>query len=72
VIDVPTYGRQRDKLREALTLAKIDHHAEAVDVPDVEGILAFAERICRTHQTSGCTRRSTTSSGFSNCFFRKS
>jgi hypothetical protein len=30
-IDVTTYGRQRDKLREELTLAKIDHHAEAVD-----------------------------------------
>ena len=44
-IDVTTYGRQRDKLREALTLAKIDHHAEAVDELDVEGILAFAERI---------------------------
>ena len=26
-------------------LAKIDHHAEAVDELDVEGILAFAERI---------------------------
>ena len=44
-IDVTTYGRQRDKLREELTLAKIDHHAEAVDELDVEGILAFAERI---------------------------
>jgi len=44
-IDVMTYGRQRDKLREELTLAKIDHHAEAVDELDVEGILAFAERI---------------------------
>jgi len=44
-IDVTTYGRQRDKLREELTLAKIDHHAEAVDEIDVEGILAFAERI---------------------------
>ena len=44
-IDVTTYGRQRDKLREALTLAKIDHHADAVDELDVEGILAFAERI---------------------------
>src|SRR4029453_14468238 len=44
-IDVSTYGRQRDKLREALTLAKIDHHADAVDELDVEGILAFAERI---------------------------
>ncbi len=44
-IDVSTCGRQRDKLREELTLAKIDHHAEAVDELDVEGILAFAERI---------------------------
>jgi hypothetical protein len=44
-IDVTTYGRQRDKLREELTLAKIDHHAEAVDELDVEGSLAFAERI---------------------------
>ena len=44
-IDLTTYGRQRDKLREELTLAKIDHHAEAVDELDVEGILAFAERI---------------------------
>ena len=43
-IDVTTYGRQRDKRREELTLAKIDHHADAVDALDVEGILAFAER----------------------------
>jgi hypothetical protein len=28
-----------------LTLSKIDHHTEAVDELDVEGILAFAERI---------------------------
>lgn len=44
-IDVTTYGRQRDKLREELMLAKIDHHTEALDELDVEGILAFAERI---------------------------
>ncbi|MCC7009435.1 MAG: recombinase zinc beta ribbon domain-containing protein [Acidobacteria bacterium] len=44
-IDVTSYGRQRDKLREELTLAQIDHHAEAVDELDVQGILAFAERI---------------------------
>src|SRR6266852_4703005 len=44
-IAITTYGRERDKLREALTLAKIDHHAEAVEELDVEGILAFAERI---------------------------
>jgi hypothetical protein len=44
-IDVTSYGRQRDKLREELTLAQIDHHSEAIDELDVQGILAFAERI---------------------------
>jgi site-specific DNA recombinase len=44
-IDLATYSRQRDKLREEMTLSKIDHHTEAVDELDVEGILAFAERI---------------------------
>ena len=44
-IDVKSYERQRDRLREELTLAQIDHHAESVDELDVEGILAFAERI---------------------------
>ena len=44
-IDAATYSRQRDKLREELTLAKIDHQADAIDELDVEGILAFAERI---------------------------
>jgi hypothetical protein len=34
-----------DRLREELTLAQIDHHAEALDELDVQGILAFAERI---------------------------
>ena len=36
-IDLTSYGRQRDKLREELTFAKIDHHAEAVDELDVAG-----------------------------------
>jgi hypothetical protein len=44
-IDAKTYERQRDRLREELMLAQIDHHAEAVDELDVQGILAFAERI---------------------------
>jgi DNA invertase Pin-like site-specific DNA recombinase len=44
-IDLTSYSRQRDKLREELTLAKIEHHTEAVDELDVQGILAFAERI---------------------------
>jgi hypothetical protein len=44
-IDVETYERQRDKLREELTLAQIDRHASELDELDVEGILAFAERV---------------------------
>jgi site-specific DNA recombinase len=44
-IDLTSYSRQRDKPREEVTLAKIEHHTEAVDELDVEGILAFAECI---------------------------
>ena len=44
-IDLTSYSRQRDKLREELTLAQIGGHADAVDELDVQGILAFAERI---------------------------
>jgi site-specific DNA recombinase len=44
-IDLTSYGRQRDKLREEFTLAQIDRHAESIEEIDVQGILAFAERI---------------------------
>jgi DNA invertase Pin-like site-specific DNA recombinase len=44
-VDATSYERQRDRLREELTLAQIDHHAEAIDELDVQGILAFAERV---------------------------
>jgi hypothetical protein len=44
-IDIDTYDRHRDKLREELTLAQIDRHATELEELDVEGILAFAERV---------------------------
>jgi site-specific DNA recombinase len=44
-IDLTSYERQRDKLREELTVAQIDHHADSIEELDVEGILAFAERV---------------------------
>jgi site-specific DNA recombinase len=44
-IDIDSYDRQRDKLREALTLLSIDRHASQVEELDVEGVLAFAERV---------------------------
>jgi hypothetical protein len=44
--------------------------AEAVDELDVEGILAFAERIL-PRPSDLCRRRSATSSGCSSCSSRK-
>ena len=37
--------RQRDRLRQELTLTQIDRHSVELDKFDVEGILAFAERV---------------------------
>ena len=44
-IDIDTYDRHAEKLREELTLARIDRHSGQLDELDVEGILAFAERV---------------------------
>ena len=44
-IDLETYERQRDRLREELTLVQIDHHSTQLEDLDVEGILGFAERV---------------------------
>jgi hypothetical protein len=44
-IDIETYDRHAEKLREELTPARIDCHSGQLDELDVEGILAFAERV---------------------------
>ena len=44
-IDIDTYDRHRDKLREELTLVQMDRHSSELEEMDVEGILAFAERV---------------------------
>ena len=44
-IDIETYDRHKERLREELTLARIDRHADRLEELDVEGILAFAERV---------------------------
>jgi len=44
-IDSASYERQRDRLREELKLTKIERHANEFEELDVEGILAFAERV---------------------------
>ena len=44
-IDATSYERQRVRLREELTLAQIDHHAQAVDELDVQGTCATRARV---------------------------
>ena len=44
-IEIETYDRHAEKLREELTLARMDRHSGQLDELDVEGILAFAERV---------------------------
>ena len=44
-IDIERYDRHRDKLREELMLVQMDRHATELEEMDVEGILAFAERV---------------------------
>jgi site-specific DNA recombinase len=44
-IDIDTYDRHKDKLRQELTLLQIDQHSDQLEEFDVEGILAFAERV---------------------------
>ena len=44
-IDIETYDRHKDKLRQELTLLQIDQHADELEKFDVEGILSFAERV---------------------------
>jgi hypothetical protein len=44
-IDIDTYDHHRDKLREELTLAQMNRHSAELEELDVEGILAFAERV---------------------------
>jgi site-specific DNA recombinase len=44
-IDIDTYDRHADRVREQMTLLKIDEHTSKLEEMDVEGILAFAERV---------------------------
>ena len=44
-IDAKTYERQRDKVREETTLARIELEDSRLDEFDVEGIVGFAEHL---------------------------
>jgi hypothetical protein len=57
-IDLTSCGRQGDEPGEELTLAQIDHHADAIEKLDVQGIMAFAERVLpQRHRFSSTWRR---------------
>src|SRR5215475_7290840 len=45
--DIETYERHAERLREELTLARIDRHSGQLEEVDVERILAFADRMPR-------------------------
>ena len=42
-ISIDTYDRHAEKLREDLTLARLDRHSGQLEELDVEGILAFED-----------------------------
>lgn len=44
-IDIDTYDRHADHVREQMTLLKIDEHSSKLEELDVEGVLAFVERV---------------------------
>ena len=69
-IDIETYYRPTERLREELTLARIAKHSTELEELDVEGILAFAERVL-PRAASGCTRSTTSGSGSNSCSFLK-
>jgi hypothetical protein len=70
-IDLDTYERQRDRLREELTLAQIYRHTSELEELDVEGILAFAERVLPRASDFGRRRRLINVNARSSCSFWK-
>jgi hypothetical protein len=66
---IRTTDRPRD-LREELTLSRLDSHSGQLEDLDVEGILAFAERILpRASDLCGQASRDQRQQ-FNNCSFR--
>lgn len=68
-IDLTSYSRQRDKLREELTLAQIGRHPKPSTNSTYRASWRSQNASCRAPQTCGSKRRSTTSSGCSSCSF---
>lgn len=70
-IDIETYDRHADKLRQELTLAQIERHSSELEERDVEGILGFAERILPSASNLWVQSSVARSRGSSRCSFRR-
>jgi hypothetical protein len=66
-IDIETYDRHAEKLREGLTLARMDRHSGQLDELDVEASWRSQNAFCRAPPTCGCKRHSNSASGSNSC-----
>ena len=71
-IEIETYDRHAEKLREELTLARIGRHSGQLDELDVKGTSWRSQNVFyRAPPTCGCRHRSISASGSNSCSFRK-
>lgn len=69
-IDIDTYDRQHDRLREELTLAQMERHARELEEWTWRASWRSQSAFSRARRTSGSSHRSIKSSGCSSCSFR--
>jgi len=68
-IDIETYDRHKNKLRQELTLLEIDRHADMLEKFDVDASWRSQSAFYRVPRTCGSRRRSISASACSSCFF---
>ncbi|HKB12149.1 MAG TPA: hypothetical protein VKD69_15920 [Vicinamibacterales bacterium] len=66
---IETYDRHAEKLREELTLARIDRHSGQLENSTWKASWRLQNAFYRAPPISGCRRRSTNASGSNNCSF---
>jgi len=69
-IDIDTYDRHAEKLREELTLARMDRHPGSSMNLTWKASWRSQNAFCRAPQISGCRRHSNSGSGSNNCSFQ--
>ena len=67
-IDIETYDRHKDKLRQELTLLEIDRHADMLEKFDVDASWRSQSAFYRVPRTCGSKRRLISASACSSCF----